>query len=118
MFLATPHICLVAVLMTKQAAKAQKRCVEAIHQQVAQMSIVLQQLKDIKMLGLQSTIPVFMPRSRETETRRSLQIRHLRMILQANHSIKTMWIITTSFVGSVFWTTWKGGLDASSLYTY
>ncbi|KAJ5144344.1 hypothetical protein N7526_001852 [Penicillium atrosanguineum] len=107
-----------AVLMTKPAAKAQKRWVEGIQERVAQMSIVLPQLKGIKMLGLQSTITLFMQRSREAEIKRSLRIRHLRMISQANHSIETVWTMTAGFVGGVFWTTWKGGLDASSLYTY
>jgi len=110
--------CLIAILMTKPAAKAQKRWVEGIQERVAQMSIVLQQLKGIKMLGLQSTITAFMQRSREAEIKRSLRIRYLRMISQANHSIETVWTMTAGFVGGVFWTTWKGGLDASSLYTY
>jgi ATP-binding cassette subfamily C (CFTR/MRP) protein 1 len=104
--------------MTNPAAKAQKRWVEGIQERVAQMSIVLLQLKGIKMLGLQSTITAFMQRSREAEIKRSLRIRYLRMISQANHSIETVWTMTAGFVGGVFWTTWKGGLDASSLYTY
>lgn len=104
--------------MIKPAAKAQKRWVEGIQERVAQMSIVLLQLKGIKMLGLQSMITAFMQRSREAEIRQSLRIRCLRVISQANHSIETVWTMTAGFVGGVFWTTWKGGLDASSLYTY
>lgn len=104
--------------MTKPAAKAQKRWVEGIQERVAQMSIVLLQLKGIKMLGLQSTVTAFMQRSREAEIKRSLRIRYLRMISQANHSIETVWTMTAGFVGGVFWTTWKRGLNAPSLYTY
>jgi len=48
--------------MTKPAAKAQKQWVGGIQERVAHMSIVLLQLKGIKMLGLQSTITAFMQR--------------------------------------------------------
>lgn len=96
--------------MTEPAAKAQKQWVGGYQERVAHMSIVLPQLKGIKMLGLQSTITAFMQRSREAEIKRSLRIRYLRMISQANHSIQTLWTMTAGFVAGVFWTAWRDGL--------
>ncbi|CEJ81259.1 hypothetical protein VHEMI01398 [[Torrubiella] hemipterigena] len=109
---------LYSIVLTKRVIKSQGYWNEGIQGRVAKMSAILQQIKGIKMIGLERTIGEYMQMTREQETTRSLKWRWNKLYSFINYSIGHIWTRAVGIIGGVFWTVWKDGLDPTEVYTY
>lgn len=107
-----------SIFLTRANVRAQGFWNKSIESRVAKMSGVLQQIKGIKMIGLERAIGEFMQHTREQETETSLRQRWIKLYGFINYSFGYIWSRAVGIIGGLVWTVWKNGLDATEVYTY
>lgn len=89
---------------------------KAIQDRVAKTADVLSQIKAIKMIGLEPVMTRFLNGLREIEIEKSIHVRKLRLIFIASLPLNYWFTPGAAFIGAVYWTVWKDGVDPVGIW--
>lgn len=95
---------------------AMKQWNRSIQERVSKTANVLLQVKAIKMIGLEAIMTRFLNNLRESEISDSMPVRKLRVIVIASLPINYWFTPAVAFLGAVYWTVWKDGLDPVGIW--